>query len=228
MDSPESKLLSEASFLLNYGSDEAAWHAALKNLNRFLDREPGSVEALNLRGLCHIYLQKYEKALKDLNKAIELDPAYHDAHYHKGLLMLRTRRDAEAVEAFTAALQLDAMYVPSLSNRGLCLYRQGRHSEALTDFQAALALDDSDWIVHSHGGMVLLETGDDAGALNHLNISHLLNPQYGTTLFLKGKAELALQNYQSAILSFNSANGLGLSDPDLFFRRGLAKIAFPE
>jgi len=50
-------------------------YSALGDYDRALELAPGDADALNNRGMLHLYRATYELALKDFDAALAIDPA---------------------------------------------------------------------------------------------------------------------------------------------------------
>src|SRR5439155_16083811 len=69
---------------------------ALTCVNRWLDQQPDTAQALILRGDVNRQANALQKALPDYQRAVELDPARDDARWGLAISLMETGRFDEA------------------------------------------------------------------------------------------------------------------------------------
>jgi len=145
--------------------------AALADLQRALDRDPRSADALREMGWAHQALGRPEQAEQALRNALDLRPSDWATHNYLGRVYLSKGRLAEAEAEFRRVVLLTPDNPRGYTNLGSICYRQGRLEEAETMLQRSV------------------EIRPTAAALSNL----------GTTRFFLGRYEEAAQAFEKAV-----------------------------
>ncbi|HKB35772.1 MAG TPA: tetratricopeptide repeat protein [Gemmataceae bacterium] len=135
----------------------------LSALGTWLEREPGCVEALLLRGWVHEQQKNYEAAVEDYRLAVESDPGHDQARLHTAQALLLAGKPGEAVATFE---ELHRRKADPRAALGLaqCWRQLGRTAQARQLLQQQAAEQPGDFPVLLELGQLLLETGHAADA----------------------------------------------------------------
>jgi eukaryotic-like serine/threonine-protein kinase len=145
--------------------------AALADLQRALDRDPRSADALREMGRAHQALGRPEQAEKALKTALGLRPSDWATHNYLGAVYLSKGRLAEAEAEFRRVVLLTPDNPRGYTNLGAVCYQQGRLEEAEAMLRRSV------------------EIRPTAAALSNL----------GTTRFFLGRYEEAAQAFEKAV-----------------------------
>ena len=96
---------------------------------------------------------------------LRADPESAGIWHNMGVALAETGDPAGAIEAFDRALALRADYLHAHANRGGALQSLGRHADAAAAYGEALKLDPGLYEIRLREGLMLLASGDRAGAL---------------------------------------------------------------
>ena len=102
-----------------------------------------NVEALHLRGLALLKLERLEEALPGLELAVSFRPDLALLHVNLGAVLRLLGRLPEAQAASAEAIRLDPSMAEAYGNLGLISLQEGRVEEARRLLTKALALDPS-------------------------------------------------------------------------------------
>jgi tetratricopeptide (TPR) repeat protein len=169
-------------------------------------------------------------ALEDYNVAIRQNPEDVALYFGKGMILLRQENTREAIQAFSEAVQKDKQHVNARYQRGMAFATLGNLEQAAADFASARSLGLEDAQLAEINKLTLKYYKKAEGAMVENNFSYavesfnealLISPSFGRAWLRKGDAYFMLENYDSAILSYNKAIE---HDPLSFayFKRGLA------
>jgi tetratricopeptide (TPR) repeat protein len=122
-------------------------------------------------------VQDYERALRELRVVDGLDPKLPQAHYHAGQALIRLNRPAEAEQEFRLELLLNPSDVSSKYHLAYVLLEQKqRTAEALALLREAVAARPDYADARYQLGKALVEQGDVAGAIEHLEAAARAEP----------------------------------------------------
>ncbi len=135
---------------------------ALRNCEKALEMNPGSVSARLLRGSIYVGMEDWDKALPDLEYVIELNPAETSAlqlvaytHAHLGNM-------ERATELYRAYLNFNPEDVEVRLSVAYNLASAGGHAEAIALLQEGIAIDDTIAELWKYLGDVALNKGTSA------------------------------------------------------------------
>ena len=69
--------------------------------------EPNNVDAYLKRGLCHYFLEEYQKAIADYTEVIRLDPSDARVYYHRGYALEEVSEYEKAIVDYTKAASME-------------------------------------------------------------------------------------------------------------------------
>ena len=116
-------------------------YQALRDCNKAIELDPGSVCAFCNRALAKSELGMYREAIADYDRALELDPTSMRASNNRGSTKIMLGMYAAAIEDYDRTIKLDPNSSSAFCNRALAKRKLGRHQEALADWKKTLALD---------------------------------------------------------------------------------------
>ncbi|MBK1874862.1 MULTISPECIES: type IV pilus biogenesis/stability protein PilW [Marinobacter] len=151
-----------ASAYIGQGNIERARH----HLDRALEIEPNSPQALAALGLIYNADGESELAEENFKKAISKDSGYTRARVYYGAFLYSKQRFAEARDQFSAASR-DTSYKDRGSvfyNLGMTQERLGEQDDAIVSYRRASELTRGDARSLLSLSRVMVESGDVAGA----------------------------------------------------------------
>jgi tetratricopeptide (TPR) repeat protein len=164
------------------------------------------------RNLCDLQADaaQYAEAQKACEAAIELEPR-NDGLWarHSGILFAQEQHP-NAIASATQALRFNPENSLAFTYTCMAHFALGNLELALDNCNDALRVDGS-WgnqspaLAWLHRGLILTDQGDPAGALVAYARTLLLEPEDARTLLHQCEAQLALQDYDSAIASCQQA-----------------------
>src|SRR5207245_527509 len=83
------------------------YEAALSDYDRALDLSPEDADALNNRGMLHLYRANYAAALRDFDRALAADPTDTTVMVNRGLAHLHGDHPSLALHDFQGAATVD-------------------------------------------------------------------------------------------------------------------------
>ena len=176
-----------AQILLENRALEAAYRTAVKAL----DVDPDSAQAWKLKGRLELERGAKKQALKSFLRSTELNPADPEALMWLGIARETLWQYEEAAAVFERGIARFPMFAPMYAAYGGLLLEPRAQPDATTKKRAqtliekALALDPALPYAHYDLGKLLLQEGEVAEAVRHLEAAVRLDPrnsQYRLTL----------------------------------------------
>lgn len=164
--------------------------AALGDFRQVLEAHAQYADIRHLCGLCLNFLGQPEQALAEFDRALEVNDQYVEAHLNRALTLNDLGRFDEAAEAFERAGYFEyavAGRFPAAITARLAhvhaeaadLYMEaGAPLEAASQYRRALELRPRYHDIRNKLAQSLLQTGDLAGAVDHLNVALAGNPNF--------------------------------------------------
>ncbi len=151
---------------------------ALDNFRRVLQKDEGSVEALNALAVVQYRLKNFQDAVASLHAAIRLRPTQSNLYGNLGAVLYGGRDFLGAVASFQKAARLDPKDGFAYYGMGLSLIQQRDYHKAIAAFQRAVIINDQD--AHSYYGLgyVHFQLGDLPAAIAAIGKAKQRNPQY--------------------------------------------------
>ncbi len=151
---------------------------ALRRLNRFEDArdafatalalDPTDASAHNNLGLVRVDTGFDADAEASFRAAIEYAPELWEAYVNLGSLLARQGDLTEAERVYRQVLAADPRHADALMNLANLCARGARADEARDLFERAIAADPNNGLAHFNLAILLQQTGDESGALKHL------------------------------------------------------------
>jgi tetratricopeptide (TPR) repeat protein len=172
--------------------------AALKDLRRAVELQPGDLDIhLMLAGL-HLYLDNPAQAYEQLSRALDIDPFYDESHrkttaFFDGpfLLRLTARRIKKPTSKFSANPLTHAM-------QGIVLFRNGSLNKARASLLKALELDANCFPANLYLGVMGLSKDQPKEALPFLQRAQQGRPAHPIAARLLAKALLGQKKTKKA------------------------------
>jgi len=139
--------------------------AAIQELNRAADLDPGYALTYSHRGDAWAEKRDMPKALADYTRALEIDPRYAAAYLHRGIAYAKQSQFHKAVEDYSRALDLNPQYHQALYSRGNAYSETGRFDQALADYDQLLTLDPGYGHAYVRKGLACEKAGRQQEAL---------------------------------------------------------------
>jgi tetratricopeptide (TPR) repeat protein len=215
--SPEAALHA-ASLALEAGDPAAA----LEGAEALLKRDPGDVEAQNVRGIALRRLGRPAEAVAAYEAALRRRPRYAALHYNLALALDRLGESDRAAGSYEQAARLDPGHVLALSNLARLRARRGEAALALAAARRALSLDPDFAEARINLAMAHLAAGDPSSGETEARRAVTERPRSAEAHEALGAALLALGRPQDAVSSFGRALEL---QPDEERLRGHLAVA---
>lgn len=141
-------------------------------------------------------------------------------------------RSQDAIDAFSNVIDNDANNPEAYLGRGFAYMQMGFHEAAKADFERALALnpDNADPRIYDQLGFIALNQSQFYDAVGYydrvLELSELGNTASAFHYFNRGMAYFGLEEYENAILDFETAIEIDDTTPIFFFGLGNAYYDF--
>lgn len=151
-----------------YLTNAEAWEEVVTSMDKALEINSSSADALTLRGSAHLKMANYTQAIEDLKSSLdgEIAAAMSDidrrsnlieAYYELGQAMYRLGEPQDAIDNFTEALtfaESDEDISQILAERGFSYSELDEYDKALADINQALSLEPNKAIAYSYRSYV--------------------------------------------------------------------------
>lgn len=173
--------------------------------------------AMNELGKLRFRQKDYEGALASFGRRIALDPNSAEAYFYMGLCQKELKRFPEALEALKKSTALDTTKADRFFWLGVLDDQQKSIPEAQAAFQRSVALDDTSKLAskaRAQLGYYRLLEKDWAGAIQHLERSVVLDPQYVQAWVWLGQGHQNSGNRDKAMDAYRKALALDPNQPE--------------
>jgi eukaryotic-like serine/threonine-protein kinase len=177
---------------------------AIEELERLLDRQPASDEALRLLGRIHSADGNLEGAVESISRAVALRPDFGANYAALGLAYFHAGRYPEAIAAFQKLTQLEPDGDRGFQMLGTAYHASGDLDAAAVQYQRALALAPSA-TAYSNLGTIDYVQGKFEDALRAFEQSDRIRPGVAATQRNLGDAERRLGRDDEADRAYRSA-----------------------
>ena len=178
---------------------------ALISAHKVLNVDPNNAEAYFMIGLINVENNNQEFAIKSFIKATELEPELIDGWIMLGDLH-SSKEDPRAIDYYNAALEIDRENISALHSKAYYLQNAGQIDQAISLYNQIHRLDRQYEPAYLNSGILYLSTDSITAAYDKFNMLVNNNPTSAQGYYyrgianeLKGKAELALEDYKTAL-----------------------------
>jgi len=157
-----------------------------------------------------------EESREYLKKAIVLDETRPEAYVQEARLWLEVQKTNEGLAALGKALEVDKDHGPAFALLGKAFLAQDLRDDAERAYKAAL--DTNQYLVEALLGLSVIAYGKEQwnDMLRHSSLAVSVDPGALDGWFNKGRAELELKQWQSAISSFEKCLDLDSKAEDVY------------
>jgi len=178
---------------------------ALISAHKVLNLDANNAEAYFMIGLINLENDNQENAIKAFTKATELEPELTDAWIMLGDLY-HAKNNPQAIDYYNAALEVDRENISALHSKAYYLQNIGEVDEAIEIYNQIHRLDRQYEPAYLNSGILYLSTDSIQAAYHKFNMLVNNNPTSAQGYYyrgianeLKGKADLALEDYKTAL-----------------------------
>jgi tetratricopeptide (TPR) repeat protein len=190
--------------------------SAINFYEKFLDKDPYSVEIWNNIGFIYSFIELHEKAIEAFEISLAINPDFPRTHYMIGNSYIETEQYDKAIEAFTEYLKVEKEDSLICFQLGLSYAMKEEYAEAKNFFNKSL--DEDPGFSESWYGLGIIyqnQQKPDKAILcfkKALKI-HPANEKYWHEL---GNSYASKANYKYAAKSFEKALQINSSLPDIW------------
>ena len=171
-------------------------------------------EPVLLQGLATTYQQAghHDLALDVCQQILASAPADAKALYNAAVALMRLERFEEAEAPLRKLLTIQPDHLEALTNLAVCLQAQGKLAEAHDAWQDLLAVENTA-ANHFDIGVILMDLGEPAAALDHFRQAAALDPADHEVRMNLAAAARAAGSYGFAVVALRQATELRPDDP---------------
>lgn len=153
---------------------------ALECFQKTVEFNPKHIKALNNLGLALYSLNRYAESASAFERALQADPGYVNGHVNLVVALIKLGRLEEALTHCHQALALNPKHTDALTNLGCVLVEMGRFDEAVAWSRAAVETDPQNHHAAKCLGVALMHQGRVPEALEALDQSLAIVPDFST------------------------------------------------
>jgi tetratricopeptide (TPR) repeat protein len=204
---------------------------ALHQIESALRLHPDDPEALHTKGSTLYELAQYQQALECFDQAIRLEPSYFLPYLGKAFVLTAQNEPKQALADLDTALDLAPDFPVAYLMRGNLLLLLRRPREAVQAYDRALNLG-----LHESAAedcmlkkcAALAVAGDIPQALVDLERVGVRFPRNMSVLLTKGMLLQEMDQFQSALATFNEAINLQPDFADAYTRKGILLATYEQ
>ena len=149
---------------------EKNYKEALHSFKQAAQLEPNNRLAHYFAGISSYYLADYYPALAALKKALKLNPNSAGVHFWIGTVYIQLEEDYTAIQYFKKSIRLAADFAPAQCGLGISYFLTDRYGLAEWHLRRATLLEPSYVLPHLVLGLVYLQAGKRAKAMDEYEI----------------------------------------------------------
>lgn len=190
-------------------SDQKKYAMALTQLNKALEINSNSAEALVLKAICLSKAKDYEQALVCLNKAmadtLPESEEYAKLMHLRGTYYLEIGQERAAIESLNKAILRNPLDAEAYLERSRAYIQIGGYGRAITDCNMVLRLDPNLWQVYGTLGSCFKAMGLFQDAIETYDRGLKVNPKWVEAYFPRGNCKFMMKDYGGALRDYNQA-----------------------
>ena len=117
--------------------EQKDYRAAMADLNRVLEEEPGNALTLYNRGLINAQVGAYEDALSDMDRVLNINPENVLAYFNRASVFIEMGRYQDALEDYDRAIELYPDFAKAYMNRSYVKNMLGDMAGSKEDYRIA-------------------------------------------------------------------------------------------
>ena len=186
----------------------------LDAINKALQRDPESNEALLLKGELLYQLGRPKRALSVFDKVLARGYEHPQAYIDRGNVLGQMGKTEDALEAYYQAVELDPKFVPGYTKIGLLRLARWEFTEGISMLDKALEIA-PDASLYRAKGKALRMLGIHGDAIDALDEALKLSPNDAFASYYRGSALNALGRYEEALVALQLAVDLSAAQSGL-------------
>ena len=193
-----------------YKLQQGEYEDAITLYTEIIEIYPNSEEALQNRGISHIYLSNYHDAILDFSKIIDINPYNINAFVSRGLVKQELKDNRGSIFDFSKAIELDSISI-IFCYRGISKNDLQDYRGAISDYSKAIQIEPKNEIAFYNRGISKYNLLDYSGAINDFNKTIEINSKNKEAYYYRGIIKIKnLKQKNSGCLDLSKAGELGL------------------
>ena len=221
----ENSILDSAKLEMNYGN----YQNAIELLNKCLKIESNNIECLYSRGVCNMYLNKYEIAVKDFLKVLDTNPIF-DRQLYMALYMCYSslNQQTAALKYLSQGLKKFPNFTQGYLLRGQVYNKVKKFEKAVQDFKKVLSHDKKEYSVLTLIAESYIGLKDYILAIKVLNLAISRQENSINALILRVKVFYELHKYEDALLDIEMILTSSTQEEKAFYYKGKIKFDYKQ
>ncbi len=179
---------------------------AMGYFNGVIERTPGPVDALRMRGRLWSDRKDYERALSDLDEAIRLAPDRAPSYVDRGRVRYSGKKDVNGGLAdLNKAIQLDPALANAYRSRALMWMQNRDRARMKADLDMAIQLDPADARSSFFRHVYWLQEGNTQKALEDIDRIIKFDPTDAYAYQSRGSIHIQRGEMEKAVADFSDA-----------------------
>jgi tetratricopeptide (TPR) repeat protein len=179
--------------------------AALPDLQKVVELDPGSYIGYFARGLLEGERGDLDAAIKYYTKCVELNPGFDWAFLNRGAAYADKKMYKEAITDYEKAIEINPYAYKPHNNLALALVELDRVEEAIEVWEDAIALAPEDNDPYYNRGNALKRLGRLTEAIEDFTLAIEVDPNHADSYCNRGNAYFQLGYYPEAIADHTKA-----------------------
>ena len=190
-------------------ANQKKFNLALSDCNKLIELKTSSPGSYAKRAYLKGELEDYQGAIQDLNNAIELAPSDASYYLQRGLKKTGLKDYFGAIADYQKAIDLQPNYSMAYNNIAWNKFLQKKYTEALSYANKAIEQDSTNYVALDTRGEIKFNLNDIRGCIKDFDNAIKFNPKLSNSFFLRGRANLKLQNKTKGCEDLSKAGELG-------------------
>lgn len=167
---------------------------------------------------------KYAEAVSLLDEIINSTQASADIYNMRGVAYFNQSKNAKALTDFDQALSLSTSNYRFYYNRGNVKRVLNRPESAIEDYTEALKLESNQYDIYQNRALSYMAVRNNPAAIQDFDTAETLsNGSDGKVYFYRGKLKMIMEDFEGAVVDFESAVKIDKLNGEAYAGLALAK-----
>jgi len=168
-------------------------------VNKILEKDPNSINALFYKGITFLMVKEYEKAILYFKRVIQINSGHEKALHNIGLCLQKVNKFDESIKYYEKTLEINSKNFKAWNNMAISFMKLEEYNVAIIKYNQALELNPNNKVNWNNKGICLKMIDEYEEALKCQNRALDIDSKYIKALIEKGNCLASLCDFEGSI-----------------------------